>query len=180
MDVLTRDGVVIEIGSVAMEVNDPQKYIINGKEYMGFWYRIYQNIDVPDFVKPGVYTFDGVSFNEYKGYFVHDSNNAESINILQAIGNSLPVVDYFADFERNSRLQGISSLPCFVQRLRLGPSSNQQTLTIVTSLANDLAKTRQELAELKAKQADQESMLIECFTDLDASINGGEQNAELG
>lgn len=179
MDVLTRDGVVIEIGSITVETDDQQVYSIDGRRYVGFNYRLYKDVEAPDFVQPGAYTFDGLAFGKYKGYFIHDSSSVESANILQAIGNAITVVDYFADIERNSRLQGITKLPCFLRRLQLSPSNSQQMFAIVESLASDLIKTRQELADIKAKQSDQETMLIECFTDLDASLFGGDQNAEL-
>lgn len=179
MDVLTKDGVVIEIGAAITEVNDQQRYIINDRVYAGGSYRLHQNVDVPEFVKAGAYMYDGTGFAKYSGYFIHDNTSEESASILQAIDHEVPVIDYFADYERNSRLQGIGELPCFIQRLQFAPSNEQQVLLLVRELTADLAKTKQALAKVQENQNMQETMMIECFTDLDASINGGDGNAAL-
>lgn len=179
MDVLTKDNVVIEIGSAAIEVAAQQKYIINNREYSGLSYRLFEDVDVPDYVKPGAYMYDGVGFSTYNGYFIHDSGSDESANLLQAIGNNVPVVDYFGDYERYSRLQGVEALPCFLYRLQFAPSNNQKVLQIVEGLAAELVAAKQEIVRLQGQQATQETMLIECFTDLDAALFGGDENAEL-
>ena len=112
MDILTNDDVVIEIGKI--DIEEPTKYQINGREYTGISYRAIQGIDVPEFIKAGQYRYDGANF-------------------IPCTGNA------------NTR-------------------SNQQTLILLEQL-------NQKLNKMQENQKAQETMLIECFTDLDAALN---------
>lgn len=113
-------------------------------------------------------------------YFIHNRYDAQSVHILATLSTDVTVIDYYADPERYKRIKGLQKIPCYLDRLEFEQDSLPALWQKVAELDTKLAKANAELADLKAKQADQESMLIECFTDLDASINGGDQNAELG
>ena len=112
-------------------------------------------------------------------YFIHNKFDEESQRILASLDNDTVVVDYYADPDRFKRIKGLQKIPCFMERLEFEEESIFTLNRKVAELDTILAKTNAELADLKAKQAAQETMLIECFTDLDASINGGDQDAEL-
>ena len=113
-------------------------------------------------------------------YYVHNRYDEQSVQTLATLGADVTVIDYYADPERYKRIKGLKKIPCYLDKLEFEQDSLPALQQKVAELDAKLAKVNAELADLKAKQADQESMLIECFTDLDASINGGEQSAELG
>lgn len=112
-------------------------------------------------------------------YFIHNRYDAESVQILATLSKDVTVIDYYADPGRYKRIKGLQKIPCYLDKLEFEQDSLPALWQKVAEQDIKLAKANAELADLKAKQADQESMLIECFTDLDASINGGGQNAEL-
>lgn len=112
-------------------------------------------------------------------YFIHDRYDEGSHRMLESLDNSVVVVDYYADPERYKRIKGLQKIPCCLDKLEFEQDGLSALWQKVAELDVKLARANAELAELGAKQADQESILIECFTDLDASINGGDQNAQV-
>ena len=113
-------------------------------------------------------------------YFIHNKYDAESVQILATLSTDVTVIDYYADPERYKRIKGLQKIPCYLDKLEFEQDSLPALWQKVAELDIELAKANAELADLKAKQVDQESMLIECVTDLDASINGGEPSDKLG
>lgn len=111
-------------------------------------------------------------------YFIHNRYDAESVQILATIDTDVTVIDFYAD-PRFRRLKGIKELPCYLERLEFDNDEITRLIHQTESLSAELANAKQELTQVKAQQQAQESILIECFTDLDASINGGGGDATM-
>lgn len=111
-------------------------------------------------------------------YYVHDRYNAASHVALATLPADVTVVDYYAD-QRYKLLKGVYELPCYLERLEFYDEDTARLMQQVQTLSSDLAQTKQALAKLQERQQSQESMIIECFTDLDASLNGGDSDVAL-
>ena len=112
-------------------------------------------------------------------YFIHDRFNANSLEILATLPSDITVVDYFAD-SRFQRLKGIKEVPCYLEKLEFEDTEGAQTEKKLNTMAFKIEKLESQLRAIQAQQQEQQSLIVECFTDLDTMLNGGGNDADTG
>lgn len=83
-------------------------------------------------------------------YFIHNKYDAESREQLETLAEGTEIVDFYSDYDKYSKLQHLSQLPCMLERLEYSqpePTEQEQILTA-------LAQQKEENLTIMMAQAD--------------------------